>query len=301
DGLALAPEAAELTLAQLDAAGLLEDAAADDELEPAVLERFDRQLRYFADAAGSGATRAAVQRRLEGASVLLLGVGGLGCWAAYALVSAGVGRLVAVDGDRVELSNLNRQILFGECDLGRAKATAAIERLRAFSGATELVAVDRRLAGPDEVAALVRGHDVVVDLADTPVGELQRWIDAACFGAGVPYLAGGQMPPVARIGPLYVPGRTGCFACQEAAWREGHPLYDAVAEWRAARPSPAATFGPACGLIGSMIANDAINLVTGLAEPLSLGRALMVDFNTFERTEEPVVRRPGCARCGDGA
>ena len=298
EGHAIDDDAAAATLAQLHAAGLVEDAAPDDALEAVARERFDRQLRYFGDAVAPGVARAAIQQRLEQASVVVLGVGGLGCWAAYALASAGVGRLVVVDGDRVELINLNRQILFGADDLGRPKATAAAERLRAYAPSAEVVAVDRHVTGPGDVARLVGGHDLVLDLADTPVGELQRWVDAACFAAGVPYAAAGQMPPLARVGPLYVPGHTGCFACQEAAWRVGFALYDEVDRWRRGRASPAATYGPACGLIGSILANDAVNLITGLAEPASLGRALLIDFNTLERSEEEVRARPDCERCG---
>ena len=294
---AVAP-GAEATVAQLASAGLVEDAAADDVLPPPVRERFDRQLRYFGDVVGAAGTRAAAQRALSDASVLLLGAGGLGCWTAYALVSAGIGRLVAVDGDAIELSNLNRQILYGESDLGRAKATAAAERLRAFSSLTEVVGIERRVTGPEEVAALVHGHDLVVDMADMPVGELQRWVDEACFAAGIPYIAASQLPPLVRIGPLYVPGRTGCFACQEAAWRKGHQLYDAIDRWRRHRPSEAATYGPACGLIGSLVANDVVNQLTGLAEAASLGRAVMLDFNTLDRQSEDVPRRAGCPRCG---
>ncbi|HEX2084862.1 MAG TPA: TOMM precursor leader peptide-binding protein [Solirubrobacteraceae bacterium] len=297
DGHAVPPAALDATLAQLEAAGVLEDAAEDEPLAPRVRERFDRQLRYFGDASAARGAAVAAQRRLAGASVLLLGVGGLGCWTAYALVSAGVGRIVLVDGDRVELSNLNRQILFGEADLGRPKAAAAAERLRAFSGCSRVEPVARRLSSAAEVAELVAGNDVVVDLADMPVGELQRWVDAACFGAGVAYVAASQLPPRVRIGPLYVPGRTGCFACQEAAWRERHALYDALDRWRRDRPSGAATFGPACGLVGSLVANEVVNHLTGLAEPAALGRALLLDFNTLEREVEEVPRRSGCPRC----
>ena len=283
------------TITQLADAGLVEDAADDDVLAPGVRERFDRQLRYFGDMPGPG--RAVAQCALGEASVLLIGAGGLGSWTAYALVSAGIGRLVVVDGDEVELSNLNRQILYGEPDLGRPKAVAAAERLRAFSSCTEVVAAHRHVASPEEVAQLVAGHDVVIDLADMPVGELQRWIDRACFAARIPYIASSQAPPVVRIGPLYLPGTTGCFGCQEAAWREQHPLYDAIDRWRRHRRSEAAAFGPACGLIGSLIANDVVNHLTGIAEPASLGRAVMLDVNTLERRVEEVPRRAGCERC----
>jgi bacteriocin biosynthesis cyclodehydratase domain-containing protein len=294
DGHAIHAADVHATIDQLAAEGLLEDAAEDDALDPVTRERFDRQLRYFGDAAGG---RVRAQRRLAEASVLILGAGGLGCWTAYALACAGVGKLVLVDGDDIELSNLNRQILYCEGDVGRPKARVAARRLRAFSSCTEVDAIDARAGTYDEVVRLVAGNDLVLDLADMPVGDLQRWVDRACFAAGVPYLAAGQFPPLVRVGPLYVPGTTGCHACEEAAWRADYPLYDAVDRWRRDRPSDAATYGPACGLIGSMLANDVVNHLAGVAEPLTLGRALMIDINTLERREEIVPRRPDCERC----
>ena len=112
--------------------------------------RFDRQLRYFSDLAdgGQGASRA--HERLRASRVCLLGVGGLGSWAAYALVCCGVGELVLVDGDVVEPSNFNRQILYRESDIGRPKADAAAEALAGFSSFTSLVtaAATARRAAP---------------------------------------------------------------------------------------------------------------------------------------------------------
>ena len=99
----------------------LEDAA-DDELVPArERERYDRQLRYFADLASAGTPAADYHRRIRTARVALLGVGGLGSWAAYALACCGVGELVLVDGDRVEESNFNRQILYREPAMSRSR------------------------------------------------------------------------------------------------------------------------------------------------------------------------------------
>src|SRR4051812_43877172 len=110
------------TVDQLDGLGLLEneDLAA---LDPVVAERFDRQLAYFSDVRPGEAAR--LQMRLASARVAVIGVGGLGTWTAAALACAGVGHLTLVDDDRVELSNLNRQVLFQASDLGRLKVEAA--------------------------------------------------------------------------------------------------------------------------------------------------------------------------------
>ncbi|MFO1406902.1 MAG: ThiF family adenylyltransferase [Steroidobacteraceae bacterium] len=109
---------------------------------------------------------AAGQARLRAASVVVVGAGGLGVPVLQYLAAAGVGRITIVDGDRVEASNLHRQPLYGVVDVGRPKAEVAAERLSAINGDVRVEAVTRH-AGPDDVDALVRNHDLVVECTDT--------------------------------------------------------------------------------------------------------------------------------------
>jgi bacteriocin biosynthesis cyclodehydratase domain-containing protein len=274
----------------------MEDAADDDVLGFAV-RRYERQLRYFGDVAPPGVARADYQRRLEASRVVVLGLGGLGGWAAYALAGTGVGTLVIVDGDEVEWSNLNRQLLYRESDLGRAKAPAAARTLRSFNSSIRVEPIEHMLRSEDEVAAVVAGADFVVDAADQPVHDIERWVNAACFRSGVPYVMMSQFPPLVRLGPTYVPGRTGCYACQETRWRERHSLFDELADHRARRPSPAASFGPACGLIGSQVAVDVVHYLTGISQPATLGMSLTVDLRTLAIARESVERLSDCLVC----
>lgn len=283
---------------QLSELGAVEDAADDDRLEPRDVLRYDRQLRYFGDVAPPRTARSDYQRRLAGARVVVLGLGGLGGWAAYALACSGVGTLVGVDGDEVEWSNLNRQILYRECDVGRGKAEAAAQAITAFNSSIRFEPVARMLRGQAEVEEVVAGADFVVDAADRPAHEIERWVNAACFREGVPYLMMSQFPPLARLGPTYVPGLTGCYACQESAWRVRYPLFDELAEHRRRQPSPAAAFGPACGFIGSQVAMDVVHHLSGVAPPATLGTALTVDLRTMEIERTRVEPLPGCRVCG---
>jgi bacteriocin biosynthesis cyclodehydratase domain-containing protein len=284
-------------LAQLEELGLVEDAADDDLVSERVMRRFDRQLRYFSDIT-TGPTPSQCQARLESARVAVLGVGGLGGESAWSLACCGVGEMVLVDGDRVEASNLNRQTLYSEADIGRPKTEAAAERLSAFNSAIRIETIAERLDGEEAVARAIAGSDVVIDAADWPAHEIEEWVNSACFAAGIPYITMSHFPPIARVGPLYVPGKTGCFSCQVAAYRRAYPMFDIAIEQRRAKPSPAATLGPACALIGGQIGLDILHLLTGLAEPSTQGVGHIYDLRTMKVEREPVVPEPDCPVCG---
>jgi molybdopterin/thiamine biosynthesis adenylyltransferase len=285
-------------LLDLGAAALLEDAADDERSSPRDRARYDRQLRYFSDLADGSTPASEYQRRVREARVALLGVGGLGSWAAYALACCGVGALVLVDGDTVEESNFNRQILYRERDVGRPKVEAAAEALAAFDSACDLIAIPRRLESAADIRVVIEGADFVVNAADWPAHDIERWNNAACVDAGIPFITMSHSPPVARVGPTYVPGETGCYACQEAAYRESHPLYDELVEQRRGRPSPAPTLGPVCAFVGGQVALETLHQLTGLCPPATLGAAHVYDLRTMEVTREPVPHRADCDVCG---
>jgi bacteriocin biosynthesis cyclodehydratase domain-containing protein len=285
-------------LRDLGALDLLEDAADDDRIPTRELARYDRQLRYFGDLAAPGRPASEYHRRLRSSRVAILGVGGLGSWAAYALACCGVGELVLVDGDEVEESNFNRQILYRESDVGRPKVDAAVETLSGFSSLTRLTTRRLWLDGVDSVLEAIEGADFVVNAADWPAHDIERWVNAACFQAGVATITMSHAPPVARVGPMYAPGETGCFACQEATYRDEYPLFDEVVEQRRGRPSPGATLGPVCAFVGGQVALEALHRITGVQRPSTLGKARIFDLRTMELMTEEVPRRADCEVCG---
>jgi bacteriocin biosynthesis cyclodehydratase domain-containing protein len=287
-------------IAQLQELEVVEDAADDELLPPGELERFDRQLRYFSDVGTGGLTPSQAQERLREAKVAVLGVGGLGGWSAWALACTGIGEMWLIDGDRVEVSNLNRQILYTEADVGELKVECAAARLRAFNSGCKITSEARRLESEEDISEFIAGSDVVIDAADWPAHDIERWCNSACFEAGIPYITMSHFPPIARVGPLYVPGKTGCFVCQEIGYRREYPLFDVAVEQRRAKPSPAATLGPACGLIGGQVGMEVLHLLTGLSEPATQGVAHIYDLRTMEVKRERVVQEPECPVCGAG-
>jgi molybdopterin-synthase adenylyltransferase len=296
DGLAESELGDEVRTAvdELGEAGLLSREGDAPVLAPEKAARYDRQLHYFADQAAGRGGAADMQLALGRATVVVLGAGGLGAWTMAGLACAGVGRIVAADDDAVELSNLNRQILYRTCDLGRPKVEVTGEALRGLNPGTEFVGHARRVGCAADVRSLARDADFVVCTADAPIHDIGRWVNAACASLGVPHISAGQFPPRVRVGPTFVPGRTACLACQEHRIRRDFALYDELVAHRQRSAPVAATLGAASGLIGSLIAMEVIHWITGICAPATLGRGLVFDLRDFSTSWELVEPDPDC-------
>ena len=225
------------------------------------------------------------QERLAAGSVLLVGMGGLGSPAALYLAAAGVGRLGLVDFDVVDRSNLQRQVLYSESDVGRSKLDSAAARLRAANSGLALELHECRV-GRENARELVAGYDVVVDGTDNfPTRYL---VHDACYFAGRPYVYGsifrfeGQASVFAR-------GRGPCYRC---LFPEPPPpgSVPSCAE--------AGVLGVLPGIIGSIQANEALKLLLGIGEPL-VGRLLLFDALAMRFREVKLKRDSGCPLCGD--
>ncbi len=225
-------------------------------LGPEEIARYQRHLSL----AGFGVP---AQERLKAGSVLVIGAGGLGCPALLYLAAAGVGRIVIVDPDRVDVSNLQRQVLYGSADQGAGKAEAAARRLRALN---PLILVDPRAVRFDRSNAidLVRSCDIVVDGSDNFA--TRYLVNDACVLADRPFVYGA------------IQGFEGHVSVFN--WRGG-PTY------RCLFPEPpepgtvpncaeAGVLGAVTGLIGTAQACEAIKILAGIGEPLS-GRLLIWD------------------------
>jgi len=280
-------------LAPLVEAGAVALVSASAPLGAIERERFARQLGYLAELGDPND----VQRRLRGACVAVLGCGGLGTWTLGALACVGVGRLVLIDDDAVDLSNLNRQILYRPADIGAAKVARAAAWVAAFDPAIEVEARRERITGPEPLAAALDGCDALVVAADWPPYELTRWVNEVCAAKRLAFLTAGQQPPLLKVGPTYVPGRGACFACHETQVRRSFPLYGQLAEHRRRHPPDAVTLGPASGLIGSLLALEVMHLVAADEPVATQDRALLVDMRSLETRWEDVERDPDCPVC----
>jgi bacteriocin biosynthesis cyclodehydratase domain-containing protein len=279
-------------LGALVKAGVVVPAATSPPLDAHDAERYARQLPYLAE----WGDERELQRRLGDARVTVVGCGGIGTWTIAALAAAGVRRLRLVDDDVVETSNLNRQVLYGPADLGASKAATTARWLRGFDSRVKVEVVARRVDGAEAAARVADGADAVVLAADSPPYLLARWVNEACVAARVPFIVAGQLPPLVKIGPLYWPGRTACFACHETALRLESADYDAYVRHLQAAPARGATLGAASGLVGATVAMELVHALVGVA-PASAGTAVLVDLRTWDVRRVAVARDSACVTC----
>lgn len=225
------------------------------------------------------------QRKLMDASVLVIGAGGLGSPAAMYLAAAGVGTIGLVDFDRVELSNLQRQLLHDTDDVGRPKVESARDRLASLNPNVDVVAHETLLSSENAFEVL-RAHDVVVDGTDNfPVRYL---VNDACQMLGKP-LVYGSIYQWEGQASVFLPGpNTPCYRC---LFPEPPPpgTVPSCAE--------GGVFGVLPGIVGSIQAVEAIKLVLGTGEPL-VGKLLLYDALRNEFTTVKLRWDPDCPVCG---
>ncbi len=225
------------------------------------------------------------QERLRAAHALVIGAGGLGCPAALYLAASGVSRLTLADPDRVDLTNLQRQILYRTDSIGKLKVEAARETLARFNPDVEVQPIARRLEG-EALEREVAGADVVLDCSDNFA--TRHAVNRACVAHATPLVSGAAIRFDGQIAvfDLRDPAAP-CYACLFPEGGETEEMVCAVM----------GVFAPLTGTIGTQQAAEAIKLLIGTGESLS-GRLLMYDAKRAEWRSVAVRKDPDCAVCG---
>lgn len=205
------------------------------------------------------------QARLARSSALVVGAGGLGAPLLQYLVASGVGRIGIVDSDSVELSNLNRQVLYTEADLGRQKATAATARLALQNSACDLRAYALRLDRENAVG-IASGYDLLIDASDNLA--TRYLLDATAQALGIPYLYGAVEGFVGQSSLFHYAGA--------GAYRDLFPDYAPEADAR-----PVGVIGATAGVLGSLMATEAIKVLLGMPSSLA-GKLLRFDLSRMD-------------------
>jgi molybdopterin-synthase adenylyltransferase len=225
------------------------------------------------------------QERLRKAAALVVGAGGLGSPAALYLTAAGVGRLTIADSDEVDLTNLQRQILYRTESIGARKVEAARTALLSINPEVEVVGLDRRVEAKD-LASLVAQADVVLDCSDN--FPTRHALNRACVAHAKPLVSGAAIRFDAQLMVFDLRrAEAPCYAC----------LFPEEGEIEEVPCSVMGVFAPLTGVIGAMQAAEAIKLLAGVGESLS-GRLLMFDAKAAEWRSVRVKKDSSCKACG---
>lgn len=224
------------------------------------------------------------QEKLFAAKVLVIGAGGLGSPAALYLAAAGVGTIGIADGDGVDLSNLQRQILHATADVGRPKVDSAAEKIAALNPDVA-VRCHPEFLRADTIRAIIRDYDFVIDGTDSFAAKFL--INDACVLEGIPFSHGGVLRFQGQTMTV-LPGRSPCYRCVFSA----PPPDDAVPTC-----SQAGILGAVAGMLGTIQAAEALKYITG-AGWLLTGSLLTFDALDMAFRKVAVKRDPHCAACG---
>jgi len=224
------------------------------------------------------------QARFAAAHALVVGTGGLGNPAAQFLASAGIGTITLVDADVVDLTNLQRQILFATDDVGRPKVEAAARRIAAINPEIRVVQAAQRV-GAAELAMLVAAADVVLDCTDNFA--TRHAINRACVAARKPLVSGAA---------IRFDGQLAVYDTRDATSPCYHCLFGEGADLEETRCATMGVFAPLVGIVGATQAAEALKLVAGIGHSLA-GRLLLIDALSMEWREVRVPRDPVCPVC----
>ena len=227
------------------------------------------------------------QRRLKEASALIVGSGGLGSPISIYLAAAGIGRIGLVDADKVVLSNLQRQVLYGSSSLERKKVHAASDRLHDLNPYVTIDVFDANFT-PENALQISKGYDIILDGSDNLT--TRYLMNDVCVLTGKPYVYGAV---------LRFEGQSSVF------WAERGPCYrclfpDPPPPGSLISPSESGLLGSVPGTIGTIQATEAVKILLQIGEPL-IGRLLLYDALELRFEELSLKKNPKCQICSDSA
>ncbi len=224
------------------------------------------------------------QQAILYARALIVGAGGLGSPAAMYLASAGVGTLVLADGDSVDLTNLQRQILHTHASVGAAKALSGKRTLQALNPEIEILALEQRLEA-EQLAEQIRHADIVLDCCDNFA--TRHAVNRACVAARKPLVSGAA---------IRFDGQISVFDMRQDGAPCYHCLFPEGGELEELRCAVTGVFAPLTGIVGATQAAEALKLLAGCGEPL-VGRLLLLDALAMRWREVRYPRDPECPVC----
>jgi len=250
----------------------VENMFSDDKLSQEELTRYHRQI--IIPAIGEEG-----QKKIKQTKIFLAGAGGLGSISAYYLAAAGIGRLVIVDSDTVDIGNLNRQIIHRMDDIGVSKVDSAYLKLKALNPDCIVMPIRAEMIR-ENIIDLAQGCSIIVDATDNL--EARRVLNHASLAMGIPFIYGGVNEFNGML-TTFIPGETPCFECLFSTFNERKKLIGVI--------------GPVPGVIASLQVLEVLKIIIGM-KGLLTGRLLFFSATDMTFKEIKIEKNPECRACG---
>lgn len=271
--------------------------------EKGAANRYRSQMTFLSIYDGAEQERYDYYEKIRQAEVLIIGVGSVGCHVAMALVLSGVRKVILVDYDIIEESNLGQQFLYTYKDLGRKKIEVAKNKLQELNPDVVVRSVEKEVSSVEDVQGLLGNVQFLCCAADFPFHYIYRWINQACVSVRIPWMQANSAEATGFVGPLIAPGITSCYGCIEEQWRRNDPNYlfeiDQLNRNKNLYHEKATSFSPAIGMLGNYAALEIIKSITGFARPETMDCQVSIDFGTMNMRKTQFKRLSDCQVCGN--
>lgn len=254
-------------------------------------QRYKRQISFLGELSASAEETKTLQEKIKNAKAVVFGVGGVGTWIVNGLNQIGVGKIVIVDPDTIEISNLNRQLFFTTKDIGRYKVDVVKEKLLN----PNITTYKKKISKTEDLTEIIKGSSIVINCADNPsVEETTRIISKYCNKYKIPYsIAGGYNMHLGMLGPIVIPEETACFECFLTAQKERDPLRNLK---KIKDIEQTGSLGPIAGMIANFHVMEVLKLLTGKGT-INKNKFAEMDFMNFSITWLTFDKRKGCKCC----
>lgn len=285
-------------LSYLRSKGILDNVDPKEEFPS--YERFRRVIHFLAEYSHSHDHLITMWERIQESCVLIVGLGAVGSWVAANLVQSGVQKIILMDGDIVDESNLHRQFGYTKNDIGKKKADVLEERILAYSKDVQ-VKKEYRYLDADSLHVFDETHiDLIINCADKPtVDDTSLWVGEYAMSRGIPHIVGGGYNlHLSLIGQTVLPGRSACVKCFQHTLEEENTVDPTKVKKLSVKNRKIGSFGPMCSMIASMVGMEAIKVLSGDIAPSNINRRGEFDIYSMDIKYKTYNRRDDCEWCG---
>ena len=263
-------------------------------------DQFRRVIHFLAEYSHSHEHLLEMWNRIRNSTVLIVGLGAVGTWTACNLAESGVGRLILMDADTVDISNLHRQFGYRECDIGRKKADVLEERIHDYSDFTNVIKEYSFLDSSSLHIFDEMSINLIINCADKPtVDDTSLWIGEYAMQRGIPHIVGGGYNlHLSLIGQTVIPGKCACLKCFQKTLEEENAIDPTRVRKLSVKNRKVGSFGPMTQRSTVMVGMEAIKVLSGDIQPSNINRRGEFDIYSMDIKYKNYGRRDDCEWCG---